>query len=57
MAIRELLGKVIAGVDLQDVFVFGGLGLVTVGAHAVYPPAGWIVPGAVLMAIGLRGGA
>jgi len=57
MAIRELVGKVIAGVDLQDVFVFGGLGLVTVGAHAIYAPAGWIVPGAALMALGLRGGA
>lgn len=42
-------------IDLQDAFVFGGLGCVGYGLHAIYPPAAWIVVGAALFWLGIRG--
>lgn len=62
MNIRELAGAIRARIDLskigenfdvKDAFAFGGLALVTVGAAQVYPPAGWIVPGAFFMWLGV----
>lgn len=41
--------------DLADVFVFGGIALVGYGLYCIYPPAAWIVTGAALFWLGLRG--
>lgn len=41
--------------DLQDVFVLGGIGLTAYGAWLVYDPAGFMVGGASLAALGLLG--
>lgn len=49
-----LLQKLRAAVDLRDAFAFGGLAMVGYGLHAIYPPAAWIVVGAVLFWIGSR---
>ncbi|MFW6331497.1 MAG: hypothetical protein ACOC3J_07215 [Gemmatimonadota bacterium] len=40
--------------DFRDLHVYGGGALVTVGAWWVYPPAGLIVGGALLIYLGLR---
>lgn len=40
--------------DMRDALCFGGLAMVGYGAHAVYPPAGWIVTGAALFWVGTR---
>lgn len=54
MNASDIARRVIAFFDLQDLLVFGGLAAVTVGAYQIYPPLGWIVPGAVSMALGVR---
>lgn len=41
-------------IELRDVFVFGGLGMVGWGLYAVYPPAAWIVVGSAFFWIGAR---
>lgn len=41
-------------VDLRDVFVFGGLVAIGYGINMIYPPAAWIVCGAVLFWLGVR---
>ena len=42
-------------ITARDVFVFGGLALVTVGAGMVYLAAAPIVAGLVLLIVGLYG--
>lgn len=54
MNASDIARRVIAFFDLQDLLVFGGLAAVTVGAYQIYPPLGWIVPGAASMALGVR---
>lgn len=49
---RKLLPKLAGLVDLRDGFAFGGLALVGYGLYAVYPPAAFIVVGAVLFWMG-----
>jgi hypothetical protein len=39
--------------DVQDACLLGGLSLVSVGSYQVYPPAGLLVPGAVLLWLAL----
>lgn len=56
MNVREILEKAVGFFDLQDLFVFGGLAAITVGAGQVYPPLAWIVPGAACMALGIKMG-
>ena len=44
-------------IDINDVFVFTGIGLVGYGLWLIYPPMCWIVIGILFMAIGwLRAG-
>lgn len=40
-------------IDLQDVFAFGGIGMVSAGAAWIYPPAGLIVAGAFFVWLGI----
>lgn len=39
-------------IDLDDVFVFGGIGLMGYGLYLIYPPVCWITLGVIFMAIG-----
>lgn len=39
--------------EAKDIFLFGGLGMASVGLWQVYPPAALIVCGGILFAIGL----
>lgn len=48
------IGNIIKLVELRDAFVFGGLGMVGYGLHAIYPPAAWIVVGSAVFWIGAR---
>ena len=41
-------------VDLRDLLVFGGLAAIGYGVNMIYPPAAWIVCGAVLFWLGVR---
>ena len=50
---KKLAGQLAASVDGRDVFLFGGLLFVCIGLVAVYWPAAFIVPGAVLAALGI----
>ena len=54
MNASDIVPRASAFFDMQDLFVFGGLVAVTVGAYQIYPPLGWIVPGAASMALGVR---
>ncbi len=36
---------------LRDVCAFGGIGLIAYGAWLAYPPAGFIAPGVLLVAL------
>lgn len=40
--------------DLRDAFVFGGTGLIFIGTWQIYPPAAYIVTGALLFWVGIR---
>jgi hypothetical protein len=40
---------------LQASFILGGLGLLSYGSWLAYRPAGFIVPGALILAGGVRG--
>lgn len=42
--------------DISDALTIAGLGALAYGLHAVYPPAAWIVTGAILLLVGLAGG-
>lgn len=54
--------KLLAGVtkrlakafDMRDLFVFGGMGFIAFGLRDVYPPAAFIVPGGILIWLGIR---
>lgn len=39
--------------DIESVFLVAGVPMLAYGAHQVYPPAGWLVAGAVLVWVGL----
>lgn len=41
-------------VDMTDVFVFTGLGLVGYGLHQIYAPIAFVVVGAALFWLGVR---
>lgn len=49
--LRSLAGKVGA----RDMFVFAGIALVSAGSAMIYPPAGAIMAGAILLLIGILG--
>lgn len=36
---------------LEDVLLLAGCGLIVTGVHQIYPPAAWIVAGAMLIGI------
>jgi hypothetical protein len=52
---KTFFSKLWAAVELDrtDVVFVCGLGLLTYGAFAVYYPAGYLVPGAILTGLGL----
>ena len=50
----QAMGRIGGVFDLRDVFVFGGLGLVSAGLHEIYPPAALVIPGALLVWMGMR---
>jgi len=41
--------------DIRDGLTFSGLLMLAGGLYLVYPPAALIVPGAVLIGLGLKG--
>lgn len=47
--------KLLANVGMRDVFVFGGLALVSLGAGMVYLAAAPIIAGLALLTIGIIG--
>jgi hypothetical protein len=49
--VRTFIAKAI---DMQDIFVFGGIGLVSYGLAQIYPPAAWVAAGAALFWLGVR---
>lgn len=61
MIFRGLKDDMIAGlkrlrspVDLRDLMVFGGIGMVGYGISLVHPPAAWVVVGVSLFWLGVR---
>jgi len=51
---KALFSRIAKAFDLQDLFVFGGLGCVGYGIWQVYPPAAWVVVGVALFWLGVR---
>jgi hypothetical protein len=52
---RVTVEKILSLFDLRDGFVFGGLACAVYGIAQIYAPMAWIVTGAVLFFMGLRG--
>lgn len=50
-AVRESWGWMRSTVDAQDVSLVTGVVMLSIGLQQVYPPLGWIVPGAALTAL------
>jgi len=44
-----------APIGFREILLFGGSALLSVGAWLVYPPAGFIVPGAILVYVSVFG--
>lgn len=55
IGLRQSLRVLRDKVGARDVFVFGGISLITVGAGMVYLPMAPIVAGLMLLVIGLIG--
>jgi hypothetical protein len=51
---RERLNLLANLLDVRDVIAFGGLAVLCYGLHLVYPPAAFIVGGAVMFWLGAR---
>lgn len=49
------LRPLLDALDLRDLFVFGGVALVSIGSGMVYLPAALVVAGIALLAIGVFG--
>jgi len=52
--LSQAVKKLSSIADLNDVFTFGGIGLLAYGFWAAWPPLGWIVFGGLLFLIGYR---
>lgn len=46
---------VISAFDLRDAMLFAGVGLLGYGLNDIYPPAAYIVPGAIFVAVATFG--
>lgn len=53
-AVKQFAAFVRREFDVEDLFVFGGLACAAYGIAQVYPPAAWIVTGAVLFGLGVK---
>ena len=53
---RRFVKLVAANVDARDIVLIVGLGLLAVGLYQVFPPAAYIVPGAILTYVAVWGG-
>lgn len=53
LAVAAMLDGIDA-VELRDVLVFGGIGMVGYGIAAIFPPAAWIFCGAAIFWLGVR---
>lgn len=40
--------------DIRDVFIFGGVGLMACGIWQIYPPASAIISGSIFFWLGIR---
>ena len=49
-----LFKRLHSGVDLRDLCVFGGIGMVGHGISLVSPPAAWVVVGLAFFWLGVR---
>lgn len=41
--------------DFRDLMLFGGSGLLGYGLYSIYPPAAFVVPGAIFVAVSVFG--
>lgn len=46
---------VVSAFDLRDAMLFAGVGLLGYGLYDIYPPAAFIVPGAIFVAVATFG--
>lgn len=46
---------VVSAFDLRDAMLFAGIGLLGYGLYDIYPPAAFIVPGAIFVAVATFG--
>lgn len=49
------LAAVAAPIGFREILLFGGAMLLSVGAWQVYPPAAFIIPGAILVYVSVFG--
>jgi hypothetical protein len=52
--VKKGMALVAEQLELRDVLAFGGLALFGYGVHCIYPPAAWILCGAVLFWLGVK---
>jgi len=50
-AVRKSWERLRGTFDAQDVCLVAGVAMLSLGLQQVYPPLGWIVPGAALTAL------
>jgi hypothetical protein len=49
------LTAVAAPIGFREILLFGGAALLSVGAWPIYPPASFIIPGAILVYVSVFG--
>ncbi|WP_316214313.1 MULTISPECIES: hypothetical protein [unclassified Bradyrhizobium] len=50
-----VLAAILRPIGYREIILFAGLGLISVGVAPIYPPAAWIVPGAILAGVAIFG--
>ncbi|KKU25399.1 MAG: hypothetical protein UX37_C0024G0010 [Microgenomates group bacterium GW2011_GWA2_46_16] len=53
MVISDLKNWLIKTFDIRDVFCFGGTSLIAWGVYDIYPPAAFIITGAIFFYISI----
>jgi hypothetical protein len=51
----KFLSSICSALGFREILLFGGMILLSIGAWPIYPPASFIVPGAILVYVSVFG--
>lgn len=54
-AVKAVASVIAAPIGFREVLLFGGAALLSVGVWPIYPPASFVIPGAILVYVSVFG--